>query len=152
MTLNESLEDKVREVLLPMIERGDTSIDPITIADAVDHLIDPDTVAPPLKTFASTMHIRNAARRFLRKHYDPVEKAKNCVEGQTQDMFGNVLQDYYPAKRAIGDETEISYIRREAMTQIDIERVCSRMEKSGQSLIKHARLLRAYGKTVPRAA
>lgn len=137
------LEALIDSVVLPMEEAG-VDIDPVFVAAQVDRLIDPGSVSPALKTYASVMQIRGMTRKRLARRHDPVERANEFAAEGTGDLFEGSLQPYYPAKRPSEDGAETIYVRREKLTDIDVQAIAARMSKAGESLMKHARALLAW--------
>lgn len=138
------LEELVDKVVLPLEEVG-AAIDPVSVAAAVDKLIDPESVSPELKTYASIMQIRSVARKRVAKRHDPVERAAEYVAGNAQEpLFDNLLQPYYPAIRSDDGERRTVYVPRESLNDVDMHRVCERMTKAGESLLEHVRALQAW--------
>lgn len=138
------LEECIAQVVLPLEETGrDVSV--VEVANSVDALIDPDCSAPPLKTYASTMRIREQVRKHLARRHDPVQRAEDYAEGQGDDLFNGTLQAYYPAKRQTDEGSKSPvYVPIERLTEVDVAAVCGRMEKAGASLVKHADALKAW--------
>lgn len=134
-----SLDEYIYRVISPLEQVG-AVIDPANVAFEVDQLIDPESVSPELKTQLSIEQIKNVVRKTLAKRHDPIEKANDYVNGDQDDLFGNELQPYYPARR----EAQAVYIPRHELTEIDVERIVKRMTKAGESLQVHARALQAW--------
>ena len=142
-TLARQIEELVDVVVLPLEEQG-ADINPVMVASQVDLLIDPDSISPDLKTYASIMQIRNITRKRLAKRHDPVEIAKDYVENDTGDLFGESLQPYYPTKRMESGERQSVYVRKENLTDMDVKRLVKTMSKAGSALLEHARALDAW--------
>ena len=143
MSLLSQIEQEVHHVVEPLIQHGDSIINPNRVADSVRDRLDPKHDTPELLGYLSTMKLRDVVRNVLRRHLDPVEKARAVLmEGeQSEDMFDVVLQDYYPTKRDVGGKREGVYIKRDLMTEDDVKRQCARMEKMGASLTRHSKAL-----------
>lgn len=150
--LASQLDQIISSVLLPMEERQVDIIDPAMIAREVDLRIDPDGLSPALKTYSSTMQIRSRVRQTLAARHDPVKKAEQYAMGESDDLFGDVLQPFYPVKRSDGDGFKPVYIRRELLNQRDIDLICRRMEKAGNALIRHVDALRAWSVSFAKTA
>jgi hypothetical protein len=143
--LSAQLEEIIFSVLLPLEESNVEIIDPAYIANKVDSLIDPGSKAPELKTYASTMRIREMTRKVLAKRHDPNEKAKDYAEGVSDDLFGENLQLRYPAKRQLkGNGVAPVYVLRDCLTEEEVEYNCTRMDKGAESLHAHSDALRAW--------
>jgi len=134
------LEAIIDKVVLPLEEAGVDIISTGMVAKSVFDLIDPKTSSPELVQFTSTMHIKQAVRGRLAKRHDPVEVTEQKLSDGIDDLFGDSLQPYYPARR----EGERVYAVKEILTELEVEANCQRMEKAGHSLLDHARALRAW--------
>lgn len=147
-SLANQLDEIISRVVLPLEQQQIDIINPVAVADEVDKLIDPDGVSPSLKTYSSVLNIRQLVRQRLKKRHDPTERAKDYVNSETDDLFGDRLQPYYPVKRQdeSGEMARV-YMRRELMTEFDVEAVCKRMSRAGSALLAHADELRAEFKT-----
>lgn len=144
MSIRSQIEGHICAVIKPMIESDVEILSPEVIADLVDQRLDPEQVAPQAKTYASVMHLRAEVRKYLARHFDPVEKAKRSAAGEQSDLFAGVLQDYYPVIRLVDGEQTLAYTPRDCLSRADTVRLVQRMEKAGRSLIKHAKALQAY--------
>ena len=144
MSIHHQIESLIADVARPIVEHGVQIVSPAYIADEVDRRIDPDGIAPTEKTYATRMYLRHEVRKFLARNYDPVERTRAGAIDAQSDLFADVLQDYYPVKRHIGDEEQLVYTRREYLSQADATRLAERMKRGGESLIKHAEALIAY--------
>lgn len=136
------IDQRIREVVLPLEEGGCDIINPNAVANAVLSLIDPDKNAPDLVAYCTTMDLRQRCRKFLQHRHDPVEKALDYATGANDDLFGGLLQDYYPARRE-GEEESV-YVRRDQMTVVELSFASKRMRKAGEGLVQHADALDAY--------
>ena len=144
MSIHHQIENLIADVARPIIEHGVQIVSPAFIADEVDRRIDPDGIAPTEKTYATRMYLRHEVRKFLARHYDPVERARAETLSEQTDLFADVLQDYYSVKRHFEGEEQLVYTRRERLSVTDAERLADRMKRGGESLIKHAEALLAY--------
>jgi len=142
-SLSAQLESIVNSVIDPLEAAGVDIISPDHVAQATDKKLDPDSVSPALKTYASMMQIKTIARRVLAKRHDPVVAAEDYAAGASDDLFGGILQLRYPAKRAGAD----GYVRRELLTETEIAFNSGRMRKAGDSLLQHADALDAWGRS-----
>ena len=143
MSLLSQIEQEVYHVVEPLIQHGDSIINPNRVADSVRDRLDPKHATPELLAYLSTMKLRDVVRNTLARDMDQVEKAKAVLadSDSQEEMFEVVLQDYYPAKRDIDGKREGVYIKRELMTEQEVKRQCTRMEKMGASLIRHSKAL-----------
>lgn len=146
--LARQLDEIISTVILPLESAGVDIIDPAFVANEVDRAIDPESTSPQLKTYASTMQIRARVRASLAARHDPVKKAEAYAEFESDDLFGDVLQPFYPAKRVddSGEKVPV-YVRRELLTSNEVDAICQRMERAGNALIRHVDALRAWFKT-----
>lgn len=147
--MNDSLagvvEQRIREVVLPLEESGVVIIEPNFIANSVMQSIDPAKDSPELVAYCATMDLRLRCRKFLARRHDPIEKAKAYAAMESEDLFSGMLQDYYPARRqSLGGEFSAVYVRRDELSRSEAENIAQRMAKSGNSLISHADALLAY--------
>ena len=142
--LSNQLDGIIATVLLPLEESGVDIINPAHVAAEVDRSIDPQALSPALKTYASMMQIRGRVRAILAARHDPVQKAEEYAASKTEDLFGDVLQPFYPVRRRDEAGNPPVYIRRELLTDTDIDAICRRMERAGNSLIQHVDALRAW--------
>ncbi len=140
--LAEQLDGYIAAVVITLEESNAITISPESVALVVDAKIDPGGKSPPLKTYASTMRIRECTRAYLRRRHDPKTKMEASING-TADLFADQLQPYYPVER---EGTKL-YALLETLTDEEIERNAARMEKAGKALVRHAGALRAWGKT-----
>jgi hypothetical protein len=146
--LARQLEQLIQSVIDPLNQAGVDIISPEHIANAVDHKIDPDQLSPEMKTYASMMQIRSAARRLLARNYDPLQKAADYVSGDSDDLFAGLLQDRYPVKR----DGIRGYALRDVMTEADVAFNSSRMRKAGETMLQHSDALDAWHKSRSTAA
>lgn len=135
------LDQVISTVLAPM-ESVDI-INVASVADEVDRLIDPEQLAPALKSYCSRMQIRSRVRHSLARRYDPKEKAAQYVQGERDDLFDGLLQDRYPVNRG----GERGYALRDVMSDQDVSFNAERMRKAGDALVQHADALLAWSKT-----
>jgi hypothetical protein len=147
MTDHKLIEDRINQVLLNLQESNAVEFDSDLIADRVDALIDPERLAPALVRYAARRTLKDMAGRVLAHRLDPVTKTKQHITQETGDLFSGVLQDHYPVKRQVDGEPKKIYIRRDDLTETDIERIAQRMDRAGDSLNLHAQALKAYFKT-----
>jgi hypothetical protein len=131
-SVNSDLDQLIRQVLLPLEARSDI-ISPAFIANEVDKIVDPENETHELKTHGFILYVRERARKIIAERHDPVQSD----EDDAQISMFKGLQDYYP--RA-GDMT---YIRREYMTDADYEYNINRLEAESTAKWKHAEALRA---------
>jgi hypothetical protein len=140
------IKQKIRNLVLPLEKNGCDVISPNHVAAAVLRLIDPHGHAPDLVEYCTTMDLRQRCRKFLQHRHDPMEKVHGFTCGISDDPFGGVLQDYYPAKREDNGE-EAVYVRRDQMSFEELDYVAERMRKAGNSLVRHADALSAFAAT-----
>lgn len=144
-SLSFAIDQRIREVVLPLEETGVVLIDPNMVADAVLTSIDPDRDSPDLAAYCATMDLRQRCRKFLARRHDPVEKAAAFAAFQSDDLFAGMLQDYYPARRQDDAGVPVAvYVRRDQLARTELRDVSRRLRKAGSSLIEHADALDAY--------
>ena len=144
-SLSFAVEQRIREVVLPLEENGVIFIDPNMVASAVLARIDPANESPALTAYCATMDLRQRCRKFLARRHDPVEKAAAFAAFQSDDLFSGMLQDYYPARRPNDASVPVSgYLRRDEMSRTELRKVSKRLRKAGSSMIEHADALDAY--------
>jgi hypothetical protein len=145
-SLANQLTQKIREVVLGLEEAGCDIIQPNWVANTVFNSIDPEKDAPEIVAYSSLQHIAQMTRKVLAHRHDPITKAKSYAAGISDDLFGNILQDYYPARR--DENNDPVYVRRDQMTKIECRRVSCRMRKAGTTLVEHADALDAFSAQV----
>jgi len=96
------LDQIIASVLLPLERNGVDIIDPAFVAAEVVRKIDPAGASPPLLAYASNLQIRDRARHAIAARHDPVKRAEQYAQGETDDLFGDVLQPFYPVRREVG--------------------------------------------------
>jgi hypothetical protein len=136
--LTTELDNIFFQIITPLEVSGEI-ISPVKVAVDMDKIIDPDRLSPELKTWATIEHIKHYVRTKLAKRHDPVKKANDYIENDTDDLFGDELQPYYPVRR----NSEPVYVPRQDLTEHDVERIVKRMTRAGESLQTHARALKA---------
>lgn len=146
-SLSAQIEKRILEVIAPLESNAVDIISPAHVADAVRSSLDPEHDSPELIAWSATMHLRERCRKLLAKRHDPVKKAESFVHGETEDLFGYLLQGYYPSKFR-GDGSDSVYVKRDKMTAQEINFNTKRMRRAGESLVQHADALSAYGKEV----
>lgn len=90
-------------------------------------------------TYTSLQHLTKMTAMFLRRHL-PEEHAARAVD--TKDIFGDLLQDRYPASRT--RDQEPVYVLREHMSSNDVQFNVHRMRAVGGRLLQHADALEAW--------
>lgn len=131
------------------LEKAGLAVDPELVAVEVDSMIDPKQLSPALKTHCSILQIKDFTRKRLAARHDPVERMKEFIEyGEDEQigLFGEELQPYYPVRRepAPGEKSRPVYIPREQLTAADVKRICRRLSRAGDALLRHARNLEAW--------
>ena len=142
-SLTGQIDQYIYQVILPLESSG-AEINPAHVAYAVDKLIDPESLSPALKTHVSIQQLKSQTRKLLASRHDPIAKAESYVLGEEQDLFSETLQSYYPVKRRSESKTEAVYIPREQLSEMDVQAICKRMSKAGDSLLEHSRALLAW--------
>ena len=78
--------------------------------------------------------------------YESVDEVKDYIDkAAAVDMFSGALQDYYPVRRTVDEEEKLFYAKRQSLSNDDIDRIATRMEKASESLREHSDALRSYG-------
>lgn len=143
-SLNRQLEECIANIVMPMEAQGVDIISPDFVANMVDEKIDPDRQAPELKTYTSTLQIKQSVRSFLRRRHDPVEKAE--IADSNMDLFGSELQLYYPVTIKLPDgSNDKAYKQRHLLTQQERGRIAKTMRQAARTLLSHADALVAEG-------
>ena len=138
----EQLDSIIAQVVTCLEAQNVLLISPENVANQVDAMIDPDSLSPSLKTYASIMQIRQSTRAYLRKRHDPVEKMEQEILDGTADMFSDHIQPYYPVKRL--DKGKKAYAKTETLTEEEVNFNVNRMRKAGAALLTHADALEAW--------
>lgn len=136
------ITEHISRVILSIKDGNGAVIDTDYVANVVESRIDVHSIAPHLTRHLAILELKQQIRSHLRKH-DPIEVATEAVESGQDDMFGDLLQDYYPVKRDIMGEVKSVYARRDTLTEEEMEFNASRMEKVSDRLARHAEALRA---------
>lgn len=144
-SLSAQIDQKILEVVAPLESSGVDIISPAHVADAVRRGLDPEHDSPELIAWSATLHLRQRCGKLLAKRHDPVVKAASFAEGESEDLFGYLLQERYPTKLR-GEGSEPLYVMRDQLTAEEIDFNASRMRKAGKSLLQHADALQAYGR------
>ena len=142
MSEHQQLEDCIAGVVIPLEEKGVALISPEAIAAMVDDAIDPDSLSPSLKTYASMRQIKHHVRGYLRRRHDPEVKAKN--DDPNLPLFSDELQPYYPVViSSEGEKKKTSYKLRHLLTVSEVQKIAKGMRRSGRTLLSHADALEA---------
>ena len=147
-TLSNQIDTLISRVILDLESKKINIISPAWVASEVDKEIDPAGLSPTLKTYASTMQIRESVRRQLAKRHDPIQRAKDFAGNETCDLFSDKLQAYYPIKITLKNgERQPVYTLLENLTDQDVTSIAGRMDRAGDSLKDHSRALRGWSRT-----
>lgn len=84
------------------------------------------------------LQLRQIARQFCRKHFDPAET-------QEPDLFEDTLQQRYP-RRMKSSEEEPEYMLLDCLEEGDVNFNVLRLEKEARAKQKHADALCAWGR------
>jgi hypothetical protein len=114
------------------------------IANVVESTLDKHRISPDIIRFLSIQELKQRVRARLRRCNDPVELAEQAVDDNQDDMFGSILQDYYPVDREVMGEPEKLYIPIEDLTHEDVDEIIVRMRKIGDKLHQHCDALAAW--------
>jgi hypothetical protein len=127
------LYDAVRRVY--EINRSVVSIDPEFLANGAMEIIRFDKSLHPLGWVGCNMHLRQLARAFCRRNFDPAAAAMedNYVVG---DLFHDTLQNRYPRKPLPGHAPE--YVLREHLTEVERWFNIDRMRGASRALQRHS--------------
>lgn len=90
----------------------------------------------PLGYIGCHLQIRQIARAFCRKHFDPEESVEN-------DLFPETLQQRYPRQQK-SPEQEPEYVLLDLLSRSDIVFNIDRLRKEARSKLKHADALEAW--------
>jgi hypothetical protein len=130
------LESIIDQHMLPL-EEGGHDVDVNRVSEQVLLALDPDRVSPDLVSYCTNMHIKGVVRKRAAKRHDPVARAEEYIEGNTEDMFSGILQAYYPESKDV-------YVPRNRLTETGYKRVRARMKKAGHALLEHVDALDAW--------
>ena len=150
-SLSAQIDQRILEVVSPLESREVDIISPAYVAESVSNSLDPEHDSPELIAWCATLHLRERCRKLLAKRHDPVKKAESFANGENEDLFGYLLQDYYPSKFR-GGGSEPVYIKRDKLTAEEINFNAKRMRRAGESLLQHADALQAYGQDAAKEA
>lgn len=141
MSEGEELVAAVRRVY--DINHRVVSINPEFLADAAMDIIGFDKSIHRLGWLGCNLHLRQVARAFCRRNFDPAAMATEFAAG-TRDMFDDTLQDRYPRRTQKGREPE--YVLRDHLSEDDRWFNIDRMRGTARALQRHSDALE--GETV----
>jgi len=139
-----SIAEHISRVVISLQEQGRDIIDPDYVANVVESRIDVHQVSPHLTKHLAIMQLKQETRQYLRHAIDPVQIVADKLESGQEDLFNDLLQDHYPAKREIMGEDKSVYVARDLLTSVEVEIVAAKMEKASDALSEHAKALRAW--------
>jgi hypothetical protein len=132
MSEGEELVAAVRRVY--DINRLKVSINPEFLANGAMDIIGFDKSIHPTGWVGCNLHLRQVARAFCRRNFEPVEIAEaTAVNG---DLFSDDLQDRYPKHTQKGQEPE--YVLRDHLGEHDRWFNIDRMRGAAGALLRHA--------------
>jgi hypothetical protein len=134
--------DELYDVIARIYARQQSykEISPISLADEGMQAIDFPRRLHPLGYIGCNYHLRQIARSFCRKKFDPVDPSAL----QSADLFPETLQERYPVRGMAGDEPR--YVLREHLSPADRAYNVARMRRASVALQKHADALEADGR------
>jgi hypothetical protein len=91
----------------------------------------------PLGYLGCHLQLRQMARQFCRKKFDPAEATED-------DLFEGTLQPRYP-RHSANAEDEPEYILLDFLTSDDVDFNVARLRKEARAKLKHADALEAFG-------
>jgi hypothetical protein len=140
MSMHEQVIEQIQRVVSEF--QIEDVVSPVAVAVAVhDYFRDGDDVEQHV-AYASIEHLKQLARHYLARQYSPAERAQEMAIGQG-DMFSDLLQDRYPLPHGGREEPE-GYKLRDRMTLGELDWNIAQIRKCGESLLRHARALKAY--------
>lgn len=127
-------------------KRGHRAVSPVSIANECMAALDPNArrrrKAVPLIYVAAHLHLRQLARAMLARNFDPADKKKQGRDARAiKDLF--TLQSRYPQAHT-ADLDDPVYVRREDMTEDDVNYNEARLRAEGRAKIAHADALVAW--------
>lgn len=90
------------------------------------------------------LHLRQVARYFCGKKFDPEENIED-------DLFPETLQQRYP-KKPTDKDSEPVYILLDLLSDDDVKYNVARLRKESSAKLKHADALEAWGRSRGKAA
>ncbi len=130
--ITDQIHRQVSKAVELLASTDGATVSPSTVASFVCAQIDPRSEVDPCLRHAAFMQFQQYARTYLRG-----KSGKAAPSDIQEDMFDGTLQDRYPCNRG-GEEV---YVLREHMTLLEFQRNADRLQKIGQSLIRHSRAL-----------
>jgi hypothetical protein len=124
--------------------RTETKVSPTAIATEAMKIIRFPADLHPLGYVGCHLHLRQVARGFCRRQFDPLVN-DDPDDGRQAFLFEGTLQERYPTMRRQEDD-EPEYVLRDHMTDEDIEYNAARLEARGNALLRHAQALRLFGR------
>lgn len=91
----------------------------------------------PLGYLGCHLQLRQMARQFCRKHFDPTEVAEN-------DLFPETLQQRYPQVSPNVD-ADPEYVLLNLLCEADVDFNVARLRKEARAKLRHADALEAWG-------
>lgn len=132
-------EKKLQAIVQKIVEqrREQTKIGATWIATEAMNEIDPKKVSVPLAYAGCHLHLRQAARAFLRDEFEGDQDQNRS----RHPLFPDLQARYPSARSKAGEEPE--YVREEQMTAEDYDYNITRMEREVRSKQRHVDALRA---------
>ncbi|MCM5693917.1 hypothetical protein M8037_35345 [Sinorhizobium meliloti] len=129
---------RLREILSAVYERrkDEARVSPSWLATEAMTELDPDREAPPLVYLGCHLELRQIAREFCRKRFEPED------DGEAHDLFPD-LQARYPTARSSKDDPE--YVKLEFLNRDDIAFNVNRLRSEAAHRLAHADALEEYG-------
>lgn len=138
----EQLKQTIRRAFARAREEREAIVVPAWISAEAYTVLDPERAAPILVQWAATLQLRQFAREVCRGELAEQERQAEFVDDD--GTWAGHLQEMYPANRRLGDEEQEVYVRREYLTDPEIDANIRRLEREGQAKLGHARALLAF--------
>lgn len=126
-----------------ILDRSTVEIKPDDLTNLVKQTLDPKNMSPTEVAWLARLSLRKKVGAWLAYHFDPQERAEKAASGQI-DAFSSELQERYPTKRAINGKTEIVYVSRNDLSDVELIKIADRMNGVSSALAKHAKNIRAF--------
>ena len=141
---NSTIQEHISRVVMSMSSQNQGTIDPDYVANVVESRIDIHQVSPHLTKHLAILQLKQQIRAYLRHTFNPVDVVTDRLMSGQDDLFDDILQDYYPAERKVMDVMKSVYVKRDLLTATEVEENASKMEKASKALAQHAEALRAW--------
>lgn len=139
-----TVTEHISRVVASLQDQGCDVIDNDYVANVVESRIDVHQISPHLMKYLALLELKQQIRSYLRHALDPMQVVTDKVKSGQDDLFDDLLQDYYPADREILGVKKSVYVKRESLTGQEVELNAAKMEMASEALAKHAEALRAW--------